>query len=82
MVVVAADRETGVDQLRFAAGNGNSVELAAAVIDERASVTRPIRRFEVSASEIEGAAVCRLDVDRFKRAFENRAGGFGLLLLV
>src|SRR5205807_3887248 len=72
VVIVAARGESGVKQLRFAAGDRQFADAAGAVEQEVIPVARPVGRFDVIARVIDDAPVFGGDGDGFQCGFERR----------
>src|SRR5205823_1866142 len=61
VVVVAARGEAGVKGLRLTAGDGDAVDAAVTVVEQRLAVAQPVGRVEAGGRDADDAAVPRVD---------------------
>ena len=71
VIVVAARGESGVEHLRRAPSHRNFLDAAIAIEEQVLAIRHPVGRLEALRSDVNDAAVCRIDRDHFKRAVEG-----------
>src|SRR5215471_15984785 len=82
MIVIAAGREPGVEDFRFAATHGQTVNVAAGIEHKEFAIPRPVRGFDVVGGVINHTTVFGTDGDNFQGAVKDRPGSGGRVLLL